>query len=48
MESPLMQSMLANPDALQNMLTSNPQIQQLMEVWASCHPTLPKIGRAHV
>lgn len=32
MESPLMQNFLADPDALQGMLTSNPQIQQLMEV----------------
>lgn len=32
MESPLMQSMLNNPEALRNMFTSNPQMQQLLEV----------------
>lgn len=34
MESPIMQSMLSNPEALRNMFTSNPQMQQLLEV---CH-----------
>ena len=24
---------MSNPDALQSVLTTNPQIQQLMEVW---------------
>ena len=32
LESPLMQNVLADPEVLQGMLTSNPQIQQLMEV----------------
>jgi len=32
MESPLMQNMLSNPEALRSMFTSNPQMQQLMEV----------------
>jgi hypothetical protein len=33
MESPMMQNLMSNPENLQNMLTANPQIQQLMEVW---------------
>ena len=32
MESPMMQSFMSNPDTLQQMITSNPQMQQLMEV----------------
>lgn len=32
MESPMMQNLMSNPEALQTLLTSNPQIQQLMEV----------------
>ena len=37
MESPMIQNFLSNPDALQAVLTSNPQMQQLMEVseWLS-------------
>ena len=34
MESPIMQSMLNNPETLRTMFTSNPQMQQLLEV---CH-----------
>ena len=38
MESPMMQNLMSNPEALQGLLTSNPQIQQLMEV-ANTTPT---------
>ena len=40
MESPMMQNFLSNPDALQSVLTSNPQMQQLMEV-------ISNYGRVH-
>ena len=40
MESPIMQSMLNNPEALRNMFTSNPQMQQLLEVCHLCEATL--------
>jgi len=33
MESPLMQSMINNPEVLRSMFTSNPQMQQLLEVY---------------
>jgi len=32
MESPLMQGMMNNPEMLRNIFTSNPQMQQLLEV----------------
>lgn len=35
MENPFVQSMMSNPDVLQQMMTSNPQMQQLMEVGLS-------------
>ena len=32
MENPFVQSMMSNPEILQQMMTSNPQMQELMEV----------------
>ena len=32
MDSPMVQNMLSNPEMLRNIFTSNPQMQQLLEV----------------
>ncbi len=32
LDNPMVQSMMQNPDLMRNMITSNPQMQQLMEV----------------
>lgn len=32
MDNPLVQSMMTNPDIVRNIISSNPQLQQLMEV----------------
>jgi len=37
MESPLMQGMMNNPEMLRNVFTSNPQMQQLLEVCSVVH-----------
>jgi len=36
MDSPMMRSILNNPETFQSMLTNNPQMQQLMEVQLLC------------
>ena len=32
LDNPMVQSMMQNPDMMRNMIMSNPQMQQLMEV----------------
>ena len=34
LDNPMVQSMMQNPDLMRNMIMSNPQMQQLMEVSA--------------
>lgn len=35
MDNPLVQSLMSNPDYMRQILTSNPQMQQLLEVGSS-------------
>ena len=37
MDSPLVQSLMTNPDYMRHILTSNPQMQQLLEVYRLAH-----------
>jgi len=36
MDNPLVQSLMSNPDYMRQILTSNPQMQQLLEVGNLC------------
>ncbi len=37
MDNPLVQSLMSNPDYMRQILTSNPQMQQLLEVYIKYH-----------